>query len=201
MEILSLELLGNPLLQWATATGAALLAIVALLILSRFVRTRLTTFAQKTDGKLDDALAAAMPVTHFWFIAAVALLCGAQFLHLPEQVNSIVGHVFTLALILQAGLWAHAAISGLLSGVMYALVALGFVLIYKASGVFNFAQGAMVYLAALSVAGCMEKGAPFASKPDCGDSTSGNSRSGTWAVFLPIVRSEMRSAADLVTSW
>ena len=52
-------------------------------------------------------------------------------------------------------------IGGLLSGVMYALVALGFVLIYKASGVFNFAQGAMVYLAALSVAGCMEKGAPL----------------------------------------
>jgi branched-chain amino acid transport system permease protein len=36
-------------------------------------------------------------------------------------------------------------IGGLLSGVMYSLVALGFVLIYKASGVFNFAQGAMVF--------------------------------------------------------
>ena len=35
---------------------------------------------------------------------------------------------------------------GLLAGVMYSLVALGFVLIYKASGVFNFAQGAMVFL-------------------------------------------------------
>lgn len=52
-------------------------------------------------------------------------------------------------------------IGGLLSGVMYALVALGFVLIYKASGVFNFAQGAMVYLAALSVVGIMEWGAPL----------------------------------------
>ena len=52
-------------------------------------------------------------------------------------------------------------IGGLLSGVMYALVALGFVLIYKASGVFNFAQGAMVYLAALSVVGVMEWGAPL----------------------------------------
>ena len=39
-------------------------------------------------------------------------------------------------------------VGGLLSGVMYALVALGFVLIYKASGVFNFAQGAMVFFAA-----------------------------------------------------
>lgn len=43
-------------------------------------------------------------------------------------------------------------IGGLLSSVMYALVALGFVLIYKASGVFNFAQGAMVFFAALTCA-------------------------------------------------
>ena len=52
-------------------------------------------------------------------------------------------------------------IGGLLSGVMYALVALGFVLIYKASGVFNFAQGAMVFFAALTFVGVMELGAPF----------------------------------------
>ncbi|HTY03306.1 MAG TPA: branched-chain amino acid ABC transporter permease [Rhodocyclaceae bacterium] len=52
-------------------------------------------------------------------------------------------------------------IGGLLSGIMYSLVALGFVLIFKASGVLNFAQGAMVYFAALSLVGCMEKGAPL----------------------------------------
>ena len=51
---------------------------------------------------------------------------------------------------------------GLLAGVMYALVALGFVLIYKASGVFNFAQGAMVFFAALTFVGLQEKFAlPF----------------------------------------
>ena len=49
-------------------------------------------------------------------------------------------------------------ISGLLSGIMYSLVALGFVLIYKASGVFNFAQGAMVFFAALTFVGVMELG-------------------------------------------
>ena len=43
-------------------------------------------------------------------------------------------------------------ISGLMSGMLYSLVALGFVLIYKASGVFNFAQGAMVLFAALTMA-------------------------------------------------
>ncbi len=53
-------------------------------------------------------------------------------------------------------------IGGLLAGVMYSLVALGFVLIYKASGVFNFAQGGMVFFAALTFVGLQEKtGMPF----------------------------------------
>ncbi|HEU4441736.1 MAG TPA: branched-chain amino acid ABC transporter permease [Burkholderiales bacterium] len=50
---------------------------------------------------------------------------------------------------------------GLLAGVMYALVALGFVLIYKASGVFNFAQGAMVFFAALTFVSLVERGWNF----------------------------------------
>jgi len=45
---------------------------------------------------------------------------------------------------------------GLLSGVMYSLVAIGYVLIFKASGVFNFAQGAMVLAAALTTVGFVE---------------------------------------------
>src|SRR3954447_15466510 len=49
---------------------------------------------------------------------------------------------------------------GLVSGVLYALVALGFVLIYKASGVFNFAQPIMVVFAALTLVGLYELGVP-----------------------------------------
>jgi branched-chain amino acid transport system permease protein len=52
-------------------------------------------------------------------------------------------------------------IGGLLSGVMYSLVALGFVLIFKASGVFNFAQGTMVLFAALTFVGMIERGVPI----------------------------------------
>ncbi|HEX2531808.1 MAG TPA: branched-chain amino acid ABC transporter permease [Burkholderiaceae bacterium] len=52
-------------------------------------------------------------------------------------------------------------IGGLLAGVMYSLVALGFVLIYKASGVFNFAQGAMVFFAALTTVGLIDSGIPL----------------------------------------
>ncbi|MGZ8329453.1 MAG: branched-chain amino acid ABC transporter permease [Rhodoplanes sp.] len=48
---------------------------------------------------------------------------------------------------------AETVISGLLTGVMYSLVALGFVLIFKASGVFNFAQGVMALFAGLTLAG------------------------------------------------
>src|SRR5215218_6808617 len=49
---------------------------------------------------------------------------------------------------------------GLVSGVLYALIALGFVLIFKASGVFNFAQGIMVVFAALTLVGLYEAGVP-----------------------------------------
>src|ERR1041385_6700722 len=56
---------------------------------------------------------------------------------------------------------AEVTLGGLLAGVMYSLVALGFVLIYKASGVFNYAQGSMVLFAALSFVGLLESGAPI----------------------------------------
>src|SRR4029077_3618173 len=49
---------------------------------------------------------------------------------------------------------------GLVSGVLYSLIALGFVLIFKASGVFNFAQGIMVVFAALTLVGLHALGIP-----------------------------------------
>ncbi len=79
-----------------------------------------------------------------------------------------------LALFLAQGLWWLATtdtgtrlffyevtLSGLLAGVMYSLVALGFVLIYKSSGIFNFAQGVMALFAGLFLTGFMNDfGAP-----------------------------------------
>ena len=53
--------------------------------------------------------------------------------------------------------FVEVTLSGLMAGVMYSLVALGFVLIFKASGVFNFAQGVMALFAALTLVGLMEK--------------------------------------------
>src|SRR5664279_5014063 len=57
--------------------------------------------------------------------------------------------------------FAEVLIGGLLSGVMYALVAIGFVLIYKTSGVLNFAQGAQLLFAALTFVSLVERSVPF----------------------------------------
>jgi branched-chain amino acid transport system permease protein len=54
------------------------------------------------------------------------------------------------------GFFLETVLGGLMAGMLYSLVALGFVLIFKASGVFNFAQGAMVLFAALAVARFVE---------------------------------------------
>ena len=51
--------------------------------------------------------------------------------------------------------------NGLMAGVLYALVALGFVLIYKASGIFNYAQGVMALFSALTLVGIMDGQVPF----------------------------------------
>ena len=56
--------------------------------------------------------------------------------------------------------FTEVVLNGILTGVMYSLVALGFVLIFKASEIFNFAQGVMVLFAALSLVGLMELGVP-----------------------------------------
>jgi branched-chain amino acid transport system permease protein len=60
------------------------------------------------------------------------------------------------------GFFFEVLVAGLAVGVMYALVAIGFVLIYKTSGVLNFAQGAMLLFAALTFVSLHEKGMPFA---------------------------------------
>ena len=81
--------------------------------------------------------------------------------HLPVVLlgaTLIVGLFLPLATRASApGFWMEVLLGGLMAGVLYSLVALGFVLIFKASGVFNFAQGAMVLFAALAVARLSEK--------------------------------------------
>jgi len=77
---------------------------------------------------------------HSWPVVVLATLLVAGL------AAPLVFHVAT------AGFFLEVLLGGLMAGVLYSLVALGFVLIFKASGVFNFAQGAMVLFAALATA-------------------------------------------------
>ncbi len=57
---------------------------------------------------------------------------------------------------------AEVILNGLMTGILYSLVALGFVLIYKASGIFNYAQGVMALFAAMTLVGLQTGQVPFA---------------------------------------
>lgn len=117
-DMLATEMLGNSLLQWTVAAAVTLAAAVALAALFRFARIRMTAWAKRTDGHLDDAVADLLHGTRRWFVLAVALLLGAQTLTLPDRLSGLVTRIFVVAVILQAGLWLHAGIGGWLKGTL-----------------------------------------------------------------------------------
>lgn len=106
----AVEFLGNGLAQWATAAAVAIVVAVALALLRRVARRRLPAWAARTDGCLDDVIAAVVRSTGAWFVLAVAALAGAQALALPGDARLALASGFALVAILQGGLWANAAI-------------------------------------------------------------------------------------------
>ncbi|MRX49886.1 branched-chain amino acid ABC transporter permease [Paracoccus sp. S-4012] len=89
---------------------------------------------------------------------------------------------------------AEVVLNGLMTGVMYALVALGFVLIFKASGVFNYAQGVMCLFAALTLVGIMNGQVPFAPLLSA---ITGN-RIGTFGFTVPAALAVLLTAVVMV---
>jgi branched-chain amino acid transport system permease protein len=87
----------------------------------------------------------------FWMLAA-PLMIAVIGLSIQGLATTNSTMFFTWAFFLEV------LLAGLLQGVLYSLVALGFVLIFKASGIFNFAQGSMVLFAALTMVGFIEMG-------------------------------------------
>jgi branched-chain amino acid transport system permease protein len=83
--------------------------------------------------------------------------------HIEESALDLIYKIFWdpfVQMVSAPDLLAQTLWEGLVGGVLYALIALGFVLIFKASGVFNFAQGIMVVFAALTLVGLHERGVP-----------------------------------------
>ena len=98
----------------------------------------------------------------YWSIGGGRRTAMDGIIRVVVSIMAVIALAFTAGKAIPGPLpFLETVISGLLTGVMYALVALGFVLIYKASGVFNFAQGVMALFAGLTLVGLMTGTIPF----------------------------------------
>ncbi len=111
-EFLSIEFLGNSIRQWSLAAGACGLVAAAITLALILIRRRITAWAARTSNGFDDIFAEMVHATSGWFIAVVAVMAGAQVLTLPADLRLAMVRVFSLVVIVQAGLWANAAVRG-----------------------------------------------------------------------------------------
>src|ERR1700681_2889042 len=102
--------LGNTLLAWSVAAGAALLIAAMLLAVRRqglrWLAARNAIDRPRAFGGLLSAFEATRP----WFLIAMALFVGAQFVTLPPKADRVVDHLAVVAVIAQVALWASMAI-------------------------------------------------------------------------------------------
>lgn len=110
--MIATEVFGNSLGNWLAAGALAAASALGLALALRVVRTRVTDWAARTTGSVDDAVAAMLNATGRWFIVVVGLLLGAQALSLPEAGTTALARALGLAVILQAGLWLNAGLHG-----------------------------------------------------------------------------------------
>lgn len=111
----SFQVLDNSLQQWVLACAVTVVTGLLLITALRLVRARLTAWAARTDHLYDDVVARVLHATGRWFVLAVALLAGARLLTLPDWAATMLGRVFALAVILQAGIWLHTGLGALMT--------------------------------------------------------------------------------------
>jgi len=113
-QFLDYEFLGNTVSRWAQALGYAAAVIVALYIARAVIVSRLGALAKKTSTQWDDLIIAVLSKTRFFIIAVFGAGMGAQLLDVPGGAESVIDAVSSIAILLQAGVWGHAAISFLI---------------------------------------------------------------------------------------
>src|SRR5262249_50814571 len=122
------------------------------------VRSRRRARLRQEDRRRDARRSALEPGRHRCVPGGEALMRAARNLTIAFFALLVAGMISPMVVgDAKFGQWLEVVLGGLMSGVLYSLVAIGLVLIFKASGVFNFAQGAMVLFAALSLVRLMEK--------------------------------------------
>ncbi|MDH3496082.1 MAG: mechanosensitive ion channel family protein, partial [Gemmatimonadota bacterium] len=115
MDFLDRQFLDNALRTWAVALALGLGTAIALRIFARVLVRRLGTLAEKTATFWDDVLAGMLAATHTLFLLIVAAFVATLVLTLPTSWEILVGRGMAVALIVQTGLWAAAALTGWLA--------------------------------------------------------------------------------------
>jgi small-conductance mechanosensitive channel len=110
MSVLGYQFLGNPLSAWLTALGIALAINLAVGVAKWLVVRHLSRLAARTSQTLADGLIGTAGRTRQWLVFFVTLYAGAQYLALPDRADLVLKAAATVALVVQAGLWAGALI-------------------------------------------------------------------------------------------
>lgn len=110
IKTLETAFLGNPLWHWAAAFATGIALLVALRLLQGLAATRLAALAQRTETHADDAILHALQKTKLLVLIIVSVYAGTFWLHLPNRATQIIDRVIVIALLLQAAIWAGAAV-------------------------------------------------------------------------------------------
>ncbi len=110
MDYLRTMLLGNTVLSWLIAVGAAAVSFLGLRVVISTLGTRLARFAAHTRTRWDDITAEALEKTKPMLLLVFAIWIGASLLSLPVGVHEVLDKAAVIALILQGGIWASGAI-------------------------------------------------------------------------------------------
>jgi small-conductance mechanosensitive channel len=106
MDFLRLVYLGNSVQNWIIALGMSLLALLLLGVIKKFLGRRLAVLAAQTRTRLDDDVVKMLNSTHGGFLLVLSLFLGSRFLALPVRIEQLTSSIITIALFIQAGLWA-----------------------------------------------------------------------------------------------
>ncbi|MEO8168290.1 MAG: hypothetical protein ABI623_08585, partial [bacterium] len=111
MSILQEQYFGNTVLQWIIAASTAIVVLAILKCIQWFVVKRIAKFAKNTETEIDDMFVEVIKKTHVLSLIIAGIYFGANTLSIPPETRLILKKIFTLALVIQGGVWVGAAIT------------------------------------------------------------------------------------------
>lgn len=111
MSFLERTFYGNTLADWGTALAIFAVVLGALWGLERLISWRVRKFAERTETAVDDLIVHALERTKLLFLVLIALWAASLSVALPARLQTVLGRVAVIALLLQGGIWCSAGIS------------------------------------------------------------------------------------------